>query len=1032
MVLGCTSIIITDTFGNARQGVEPKVQGLGWMQHRLSPSLVADICEITQVDRTLFLKSPERTPRAHMKIKEKQKQTSLLSPRIELSAFALGTAALVYFARHTNLSLPGLIPHPRFKQSGRGGSFLQGFLLASATASVVGIASTLYLSKLMNLDVDFSKLPAHKASKHTVASTNFPAGAIAPSTYRKFALREKTELSEGVYRFVFDLPTSASVLGLPIGQHIGIRGSVEDTSVTRSYTPVSNNRDLGRLELLIRIYPDGHLGQYLKALQPGDKVDIRGPKSAMRYRKGMSKELGMIGGGTGITPLFQLIRAICEDKTDTTKINLVYANRSEADIMLRNRLDSFAEASNGQFSVHYMLDKPPAGWKYGTGHIDKDVLQQKMPAVSDENKVLVCGPPGLVNATKNNLTQLGWKEPGSHIHALQHHHNIHNPNLHIVVMTTQWSPPESWETRPICVLGGGVLGRRIAACFVAAGHNVRVRDPSEKSRHDAIDFIKENLSSFTTLLPRQPKQAETYEAFEDFSSAVKDCWMVFEAVPEILPLKESTFAELEKYAPKDAIFGSNSSSFKSGELLSKVKESTKARVLNTHFMMSPQRAYIPGDFFPFVEARHREAGLHPVTALRESSGFIFNRIWAAIKREVLAVLAERVSKPEVIDGIWKEQYNSLIGPYGVGLDTVEHIEQHYVDERGLPPNTLTWLQQNYIKSGKLGNKSPDKGGLYSPPAPGSRTQILFLNVGLGEPLGNKSLSEIMSSGEILSMTAEDRASKPVALVRNQALPDGIDVCEGRMFWTNMGNPSKNDGTVQSAKLDGSGVQTVVKAGDVHTPKQLHIDQSTKKLYFCDREGLRVLRCNLDGSERETLVQTGDWQYEPGKVADQHNWPVGITVSQRLGKLLWTQKGGSKASDGTIYAAPLQMPAGKTAANREDIEVVQDKLSECIDLEMDDETGVLYWTSRGELPLGNTLNKKQIIGKPPAGEKKLGHQIIAQGLGEGIGLKLDKGNDCLYVADMAGRLWKCDPKGGLKEKIYGGPTHAYTGLAFVKY
>ncbi|KAI7349583.1 hypothetical protein KC320_g5981 [Hortaea werneckii] len=283
--------------------------------------------------------TPDGTPtlsvvRSNSEIsKEQRKPTSLRGPRTELAAFALGTAALVYFVRHTNLPLPGLVPHPHFKQSGSGGSFLQGFLLASATASVVGTASALYLSKLTNLEVDFSKLPAHKASKYT------------------FALREKTELSQGIYRFVFDLPTSASVLGLPIGQHVAIRGSVEDTSVTRSYTPVSNNRDLGRLELLIRIYPDGQLGQYLKALQPGDKVDIRGPKGAMRYRKGMSKELGMVGGGTGITPLFQLIRAICEDKTDTTKISLVYANRSEADIMLRDRLDTFAEASNGQFTV---------------------------------------------------------------------------------------------------------------------------------------------------------------------------------------------------------------------------------------------------------------------------------------------------------------------------------------------------------------------------------------------------------------------------------------------------------------------------------------------------------------------------------------------------------------------------------------------------------------------------------------------------------------------------------------------------------
>lgn len=155
-------------------------------------------------------------------------------------------------------------------------------------------------------------------------------------------------------------------------------------------------------------------------------------------------------------------------------------------------------------------------------------------------------------------------------------------------MTTQWSPPINWETRPICVLGGGVLGRRIAGCFVAAGYQVRIRDPSAGSRDATIKYIDEELSSYTSLLPKQPTKQGTYEALEGLATAVKDCWLIFEAVPEILPLKESTFADLEKHAPDDCILGSNSSSFKSGELLSKVKESTKKRVLNTHYMMPPQ------------------------------------------------------------------------------------------------------------------------------------------------------------------------------------------------------------------------------------------------------------------------------------------------------------------------------------------------------------------------------------------------------------------------------------------------------------
>ncbi|EMC91551.1 hypothetical protein BAUCODRAFT_97696 [Baudoinia panamericana UAMH 10762] len=346
---------------------------------------------------------------------EQKTSSRLLGPRIELAAFAVGTAALVYFVRHTNLTIPSLPRSMDSKHSGSGGSFLQGFLLASATAAVIGVASVRYLSNVVNFDVDFSKLPAHKTASEHVPSSDYPTGVLMPRTYRKFALREKVELSpNGIFRFVFDLPTPTSTLGLPIGQHITIRGDVEEHSVTRSYTPVSNNRDLGRMELVIRIYPDGQLGKYLSALQPGDKVDIRGPKGAMRYRKGMSTHIGMVGGGTGITPLFQIIRAVCEDKTDNTKISLVYANRSEPDIMLRNRLDQFARDVPSKFQVYYVLDQPPAsGWQGGVGRVNKQILQERMPAVSDSTKILVCGPPPMVNATKNNLIDLGFKEPGS-------------------------------------------------------------------------------------------------------------------------------------------------------------------------------------------------------------------------------------------------------------------------------------------------------------------------------------------------------------------------------------------------------------------------------------------------------------------------------------------------------------------------------------------------------------------------------------------------------------------------------------------
>jgi 3-hydroxyacyl-CoA dehydrogenase len=230
-----------------------------------------------------------------------------------------------------------------------------------------------------------------------------------------------------------------------------------------------------------------------------------------------------------------------------------------------------------------------------------------------------------------------------------------------------WSPPKEHKSRPITVLGGGVLGRRIAACFVSAGWHVIIRDPSSKSSEDALQYIRDNLADYLAL---SHLEAGTYEAIEDFETAVKDAWLVFEVVPEVVSIKEDTFLALEQHARSDCILASNSSSFMSRELLGKVKDETKTRVLNTHFMMPPQALIVElmtsgstaGDIFPFLSQEMVKCGLKPVTAKRESSGFIFNRIWAAIKREVLMVIAEGVADPQTIDRVWMDMYQSPAGP----------------------------------------------------------------------------------------------------------------------------------------------------------------------------------------------------------------------------------------------------------------------------------------------------------------------------------------------------------------------------------
>ena len=140
----------------------------------------------------------------------------------------------------------------------------------------------------------------------------------------------------------------------------------------------------------------------------------------------------------------------------------------------------------------------------------------------------------------------------------------------------------------------------------------------------------------------------------------------------------------------------------------------------------------------------------------------------------------------------------------VGLDTVQHIEEHYIKDRKLPTSHLDWLEKNYIDQNKLGKKS-DNGGLYPPPKKGESTRLLLLNVGLAEPLAGKSIKEIQHSGQLLSLNASEPGARATQLVGDLPAPDGIDVAKStnRIYWTNMGNPKNNDGDRKSTRLNSS-------------------------------------------------------------------------------------------------------------------------------------------------------------------------------------------------------------------------------------
>lgn len=300
------------------------------------------------------------------------------------------------------------------KASG-GFGFVEGFLVASAFALLAGGVALKKFSQLVSIEGHLREAPHKKIPRIAKPDPLLQRGFLDPQTFHPLPLVEKVLVAPNVYRLVFELPTPDTILGLPIGQHVAIKASVDGAAVQRSYTPVSNNADKGVLELVIKVYPDGLLtGKYLANLSVGDEVLFRGPKGAMKYSRGLCKKIGMLAGGTGITPMFQLIRAICEDPRDTTEVSLIYANRTEGDILLREELETFARRYPKNLKIHYMLDNPPEGWTYGSGFVTKELMADKFPNPQEEGvKVMLCGPPGMVNAAKTGLAEIGYEKAGS-------------------------------------------------------------------------------------------------------------------------------------------------------------------------------------------------------------------------------------------------------------------------------------------------------------------------------------------------------------------------------------------------------------------------------------------------------------------------------------------------------------------------------------------------------------------------------------------------------------------------------------------
>uniref|UniRef100_A0A158P9P8 Cytochrome-b5 reductase n=1 Tax=Angiostrongylus cantonensis TaxID=6313 RepID=A0A158P9P8_ANGCA len=283
-----------------------------------------------------------------------------------------------------------------------------------------------------------------------------PITLVNEETKYALPLVEKIIVSHDTRKFRFRLPSDNHILGLPVGKHVYLSAKIDGKLVVRPYTPVSSDEDLGYVELMIKLIIDvitllilllwsyiyccastfyltlqvyfrnvnpkfpegGKMSQYLEQMKIGDTIDFRGPSGLLVYngngrfaiqsdkksppKERVFKEVVMIAGGTGITPMLQIIKAILKNPTDRTHISLLFANQSEEDILCRKELDELATDHSDSFNVWYTVDRPPENWKYSSGF-------EHLPAPSENCVVLMCGPPPMINfACTPNLDKLAY------------------------------------------------------------------------------------------------------------------------------------------------------------------------------------------------------------------------------------------------------------------------------------------------------------------------------------------------------------------------------------------------------------------------------------------------------------------------------------------------------------------------------------------------------------------------------------------------------------------------------------------------
>jgi 3-hydroxyacyl-CoA dehydrogenase len=622
--------------------------------------------------------------------------------------------------------------------------------------------------------------------------------------------------------------------------------------------------------------------------------------------------------------------------------------------------------------------------------------------------------------------------------------------------------------RRIAIIGTGVIGASWAAQYLARGFEVIATDPAPNAEANLRKYVDEAWPALTDIGLSPGASRDRLAFTTNMKQALAQADFVQENGPERPDFKIKLFAEIDDATPPDSIIASSSS----GLTMTVIQSNCKR----------PERCIIghpfnPPHIIPLVEvvggaktspeaiqqamAFYASIGKKPIYLRKEFPGHVANRLQAALYREILYLVQQGVlTVAEADDAVsygpglrWGVMGPSLLWHLGGGPGGIQHFMEHLMDPlAGLMkalgnPDVTNELRQTIIGGvvQEAGPRSVDQlaqeenealVGLLKlrakidEAAVASKAPVDRVSKSTRRGANNNGASDRIffldvSGGRLVSVNT-DGSDLEVIVDGLKRIPDGIevDVEAGHIYWTNMGNPAANDGSIERVDLDGRNRQTIIPEGATFTPKQLKLDKKGGKLYWSDREGMRLMRANLDGSNIETLVETGQGERDR---RDQRNWCVGIAVDPERGKIYWTQKGPDNAGEGRIFRASLEIPEGESPANRTDIEVLFAGLPEPIDLDLDLRNRMIYWTDRGNPPRGNTVSRAPI---DTESKDRKEQEIVISGLMEGIGLSLDLEGGRMFFADLAGSVYSAKLDGSEKKTLLIAQGNL-TGVAYAR-